>query len=195
MIGYVYRIVARGSNSVYVGQSVDPVKRFRQHRVRPSNPALANFLKKHPDAEIYFWPVLDMVAEEIADEAECRSLGFRLLNCAPCGGRPPSRIGVAPANKGKPISAEIREMLRRVNTGRAPANKGKKASPDVRAKISAAQIGKKRGSPSPKHRAAISAAKSGKKASPSARVNQSRAHIGKPWSPARRAAYEMKWGG
>ena len=104
MEGYVYRIIAPGSNSVYVGQSLDPVKRFKQHKSSKENPALARFLKKHTDAEIYFWPVIDMVEEEIADEQLCRDMGFSLLNCAPCGGRPPSP-------KGRKHTAEAREKV------------------------------------------------------------------------------------
>ena len=155
MVGYVYRIIAPGSNSVYVGQSIAPLKRCCAHKISTINPALVNFLKKHPDAEIYFWPVLDMDAEEIADEAECRALGFSLLNCAPCGGRPPGWKG----KKRPPFSAEWREKMGVVNRGK----KRGPHTPKRRANISKSKLGKKTGPCTPERRANISAALKGKK--------------------------------
>jgi hypothetical protein len=159
--GYVYRIIAPGSNSVYVGQSVEPLRRFRTHKYRRDNPALTSFLKKHSDAEIYFWPVLDMDAEEIADEQLCRDMGFHLLNCTPCGGKPPgmkkggihtaaARVKISAAQKGRKRSAETRARM-------SAAKMGHKVTPETGAKISMAKLGRPGHLVSPETRAKISA--------------------------------------
>jgi hypothetical protein len=134
--GYVYRIIAPGSNSVYVGQSVEPLKRFIQHKSNargtvPANPALSNFLRKHPDAEIYFWPAIDMDAEEVADEQLCRDMGLNLLNCAPCGGVPPSA-------KGRRASPETRARMKETHIG----FKGHKHTDETRKRMSIAKKGR-----------------------------------------------------
>jgi predicted GIY-YIG superfamily endonuclease len=169
--GYIYRIIAPGSNSVYVGQSYSPHARFKQHKARPCNPALAHFLRKHPDAEIYFWPVIDMDAGEIEDEAECRALGYNLLNCIPCGSAPPTSLGRVQSVETR---TKIREALR-----------GIPKSAEIKAKISAT----KKGVPlSAETRIKMSAAQkvSSKNAEIRARIRL--AQKGKPWSAARRAA-------
>lgn len=181
--GYIYRIIAPGSRSVYVGQSTNPLRRLKQHRARPCNPALANFLRKHPDAEIYFWPVLDMAAEEIADEAECRALGFNVLNCAPCGGKPPGHGGnpetlakIAAASRGRECAPETRSKISAALMGHVGATgfRGLKHMPEARAKMSKTKLGKPLSS---EHRANIGAALKGKPAHGKPHTQATRAKI------------------
>jgi predicted GIY-YIG superfamily endonuclease len=167
--GYIYRIIAPGSNSVYVGQSTQPVERFRQHRRAArrgdhDNPAVQRFLRKHENAEMHFWPVLDMDAEEIADEALCREMGFCSLNLIPCGGAVPTRSAdvcakISATMRGRKASPEAIEKMRVARTGfrHTPESRakmresqakvavprgmsGKKHTPETKAKIGATKI-------------------------------------------------------
>lgn len=142
MLGYVYRIIAPNSKCVYVGQSVNPKKRFRAHKWesakgRHNNPALQNFLQKHADAEMYFWPTEDMCAEEKADEALCREMGLTLLNIAACGEPSPTL--------GRKASAETRAKLSAARKGNQYARgTTHTVSAEGRARMSAAQMGHQR---------------------------------------------------
>ena len=201
--GYVYRIIAPGSNSVYVGQSYDPHKRFKQHkRFRGDNPKLANWLKKHPDAEIYFWPVIDMDQGEIEDEAECRALGYDLLNLIPCGSAPPPSKG----RKYRPEVVAKKTAARWTDESREKHSAlmmGHVVSPETRKKMSQSSPRRKR---TPEERARHSEVMRGRKQTPEHNAKKraamlgrhfpkiSAAKLGKPWSPARRAAHERKVG-
>jgi predicted GIY-YIG superfamily endonuclease len=199
--GYVYRIIAPGSNSVYVGQSYDPHKRFKQHkRFRGDNPKLSNWLKKHTDAEIYFWPVIDMDAEEIADEAECRRLGYDLLNLIPCGSIPPNSKGrkytpeVVASKTAARWTPEACARQSAVMTGRthtpetltkmSKASPRRRHTPEDKARQSAVMTGRKQ---TPEHISKKSEAVRGRHF-----TKLSAAKKDKPWSPARRAAHERK---
>jgi predicted GIY-YIG superfamily endonuclease len=177
--GYIYRIIAPGSNSVYVGQSYDPHKRFKQHkRFRGDNPKLANWLRKHPDAEIYFWPVIDMDAEEIADEAECRRLGYDLLNLIPCGSTPP-------LSKGRKYTADV--IARKTAARWTPeacerqsaVMMGRKHTPETIAKISATSPRRKH---TPEEKARQSVVMTGRKHTPGHNAKIAAAGVGRKQS-------------
>jgi hypothetical protein len=207
--GYVYRIIAPGSNSVYVGQSINPSRRFKQHKRHTSSPGLANFLKKHPDATIHPWPTNDMDADEIADAQLCRDMGFNLLNFASCGGGSPM-LGRKHTPETLKKMSESQKKIDRSGQMFSPAfheasrlaKLGVPRSAETRAKLRAAMTGRtlthehraklsgaKRGVPkSAEHRANMSAAKKGIPKSAEHRAKISAALKGKAWSPARRAA-------
>jgi group I intron endonuclease len=102
---------------------------------------------------------------------------------------------------GRIASAETRAKI-------GAAGKGRKASPETRARMSAASKGVPKKPLSPEHRAKLSAALKGRKPTFTGRQHsaESRAkmsaalkgkghpnpHKGKPWTPARRAAYENR---
>ena len=200
MLGYVYRIIAPGSKCVYIGQSINPKKRFRVHKWesakgRHNNPVLQNFLRKHADAEMYFWPTDDMCAEEKADEALCREMGLTLLNIAACGEPSPTlgrkasaetraklsaqRIGNQFARgTAHTVSAETRTKMSQAQLGHQ-RNLGRKLSPETRAKISRSHLGM---SHTTETRAKISALVSvsnlGRRHSPETRAKMSTAMLG-----------------
>ncbi len=97
---------------------------------------------------------------------------------------------------------EARARASVAGTGRVPWNKDKKADPETRKKISASLKGNKNSKGkkhSPEICAANSARQKGRKASPATRAKMSAAAKGKntwtkgkPWSPARRKAYEER---
>jgi predicted GIY-YIG superfamily endonuclease len=211
--GFVYRISSPNSNSVYVGQSINPQKRFKQHKSSRQNPALASFLKKHPDAVLYSWPVFDMNTEEITEEQLCRDMGFNLLNCYPCGGLSihgrtlpaEHRARISAALTGRTQSTEHRAKNSIARLGRtasesaranmSAAQKGRKHSAETRAKISIANKGGQ-GSKgricSEETRVKMSASQMGHSVSEETRAKIGATKmgqgLGKAWSPARRAA-------
>lgn len=179
--GFIYRISAPSSNSVYVGQSINPQKRFKQHKSSRQNPALSSFLKKHADAIMYSWPVFNMNSEEIEEEKLCRDMGFNLLNCFPCGG---------PSVRGRTLTPEHRAKIGRANSGRTLteehrakiglANRGKGASTEHLVKLAANHRGKRF---TDEHRRKLSIANRGKTLSVEHRAKISSALLGRVRSP------------
>lgn len=162
--GHVYRISAPNSNSVYVGQTINPRRRWRYHRWEATkgthnNPALQNFLRKHSDAVFYSWPVFDMCEAEKAEERLCRDMGFQLLNIAACGevsptlGRKASletRSKLSLARMGNQnargtthtVSVEGRANMARAKLGNS-YNKGRRHSAETREKIRIKAVGRR----------------------------------------------------
>lgn len=113
---------------------------------------------------------------------------------------PETRAKISVAKKGRPHSAETRAKISATTKGRpgkplsletrlkiGMAQKGKPQSPELIAKRSAGLMGRY---VSPETRAKISAAQKGKYIPPETCAKMSAAKKGKPWSVARRVAYE-----
>jgi hypothetical protein len=132
--GFIYRISAQGSNRVYVGQTVDPERRYGQHKAeaaggRHHNIILGRFLTKHPDAVFLYWPSDDVAADEVEYERNQREGGFTLMNLIPCGGRSPM------------LNRDVADKVRISMRGNKNAL-GVKRSDEVRARMSAAKKGR-----------------------------------------------------
>ncbi len=107
---------------------------------------------------------------------------------------PEHRAKIAASNKGKnkgrKLSPEHRAKLSAAGKGNN-SRKGMKNSPEARAKVSAALKGRKH---SPEHIAKVVASRKGYTPSPETRAKISAANRGhgRPWSPARRKAWEER---
>jgi hypothetical protein len=85
--GFIYRIGAPGSNSVYIGQThLNPKGRLTEHQYstklkRHVNLFLMHFLEKHKDTiSFIYWSTLDMDYSECWHMAEHKRCGFVLMN-------------------------------------------------------------------------------------------------------------------
>jgi len=103
-----------------------------------------------------------------------------------------TRAKMSMAHMGKRLSPEIRTKMSVAHQGKpwTAIQKEIHGRPEVRAKKSAAHLGKKTGPRKPETCAKISAALQGKLLTLEHRANIGVAFRGKPWSAARRKAYE-----
>jgi group I intron endonuclease len=102
-----------------------------------------------------------------------------------------NRKGRTPWNKGITWSNPKRSAIMK---GRPPPNKGIPHSTETKRKMSVAKIGKKRPPRSAEHCRKISEFNKGRKHSEEIRKKNSESKRGRPWSAAKRAAYEKRWG-
>lgn len=158
----------------YVGVSVDHRQRWNRHRREAQNKHLWNAIQK------YGWDNLEKEIVLYAKEDYCLTIEKKLRpvnnvgwNITIGGGKPPpgygrqTRLGIPPANKGIPLTAEQKAHLSKVMTGRPGYNKGIPMSEETKLKVSIA----KKGSVPPNK---------GKKASAETRLKQRLAKLGKP---------------
>jgi len=103
---------------------------------------------------------------------------------------PKTRAQMSTSQKKRWESPEARskQAARMIGNKNGVALKGKPKSAETRARMSAATKGKPK---SPEHRAKITARN--RSSEMRARVSAAKVGKGKPWSPERRAAYDLKW--
>ena len=197
--GVVYRIYHKESMKSYVGKSVHPQRRIREHLSgRTSSPAIRAAIKKY-GADAFRVEVLESeVPESCLSKMEILHIRF-FKSIAPDGynltdggegvsglkrGDPwnkgktsiysdDTRRKMSEANKGKKLSPEARKKVSEAGKGRTPWNKGKKYTPEARQKM--------KGHP---------AHNKGKSPSPETRQKMSKAHKGRdPWNKGKTSIY------
>ena len=197
--GVVYRIYHKETMKSYVGKSIRPKKRIREHfHGYGSSPVLFNAIKKYGKNAFCVQILESSVPESHLSKLE--SLHIRFFNSkAPHGynltdggegvsGRqasPITRQKLSEALKGRKHSPEARQKL-------SEANKGKRLSPDTRQKMSEVRKGMtpwNKGKTNPYSEEAhrkMSQANKGKKFSPDHRRKISEAKKGRTHTPEAR---------
>jgi len=138
---HIRRPLHRGKlNEGYIGISIDPVERLKQH-LRTPNKTLKKMLVKHPDIEC---EVISQGTEEEVLNMEkslrpCRNVGW---NIAEGGGKPP-----AGAHEGFLHSDSTKARISKAKKGKCGGanhpNFGKSASDETRKKQSFAKLGRR----------------------------------------------------
>ena len=161
MVSYIYCATNLLNNKKYIGQSIDPLRRIREHyRNTRENSYFHKAVAKY-GMDNFEWQILlhDVPVEDI-DEAEVNAIhlwntqfpsGYNILaGGVSCKVFPQEvRDRISAATKGKPKSAEhIRNMIRskqnisiETRLKQRQAHLGKTNTPSARAKISAALTG------------------------------------------------------
>lgn len=143
---------------------------------------------------------------------QLKALGVDLCNRVD-GGRSPTnpceetRRMISEWHKGRPISAEVRENMRRGQLGRkhpeevklkiGAGNKGKFVSEETKEKLRLANVGKKLSEETKRKVGEASKGNHyalGNKFSPELKEYLSRKRKGVPWTESRRLAYDLRWG-
>ena len=143
-IGYIYLIIHRDSGSLYVGQTVNPKKRWLEHyrnlnKHQHRNPILQNAWNKYGGSAFEF-----KIAEEVMTDLTIseqywidayRASGVKVYNIA--------EAGDPPDNRGVKRSEEFKANVGNHSRGNKHAL-GYRHTEEARSKISAAGIGHKR---------------------------------------------------
>lgn len=202
---FIYALCEPGTRTVrYIGKTVNLKNRFKAHVKTSSKEEshLGNWLRSLAGV-LPSMVTLREVSEVDGSAAEIKyiriareSLGMNLVNATDGGegtsGWIPStetRAAIGAAAKAR--GSHTPEHRAKIRAGMLGKNRGPHTS-EHRAKNSAARRGVKRAPRTPEHRAALRAAMMGREITPGARAKISAALRGKPWSEARRAAYEKK---
>ncbi len=185
MIG-IYTITHIESGKVYVGSSIDLVRREKAHLSnlrsrRHRNVHLQRAWDKYGESAFVI-QVVEETTEDLLISVEQKWIDK--LDAAN-GGKGYNACLIAASVGSLPKSAEHRRKI-------GDAHKGSKRSEEAKARMSAAMTGKKRSMTTPEHAAKISAAKKGKPMSEEAKRKLSITKTGVktgPWSEARKAAF------
>lgn len=158
----IYVITCLPNGKIYVGQTINAQRRWREHSQRLNGNRHGNkHLQdtwRHYGAAAFTFKVLEFTERQCLTEREqywldrLRPFGDRGFNVNPIAELPPS-------TKGKKLSAEARYNM-------GMAQKGRKKSPEHIEKIRIAITGKVLGQRSPENRARISAGLTGIRKSP-----------------------------
>jgi group I intron endonuclease len=192
MIG-IYKILSP-SGKVYIGQSWDIYRRWRDYNNKSSR-ILGNSFIKYGKAAHTFETIHELpydVDQQTLDRYEqlyidsYKQAGFRVMNLRDAGSRgkhtEASKERMSIAGKGKIITVEARKKM-------SMARMGKKMSEESKQRLSCARKGI---APSANTLMAATLAKLGKKASPETRLKMSLAKKGKPWTEEKKISFGMK---
>ena len=166
--GVVYRIYHKASMKSYIGKTVNPKKRIREHlNGKSSSPVLRNAINKY-GADAFCVEILEKdMPEAVLSKLEI--LHIRFFNC-----KAPNGYNITDGGEGASglkLSLETRRRISEATQGRIPWNKGKtglyEPSLETRRKLSESHKGK----PSPRK---------GRKHTLESRRNMSEARKGKP---------------
>jgi group I intron endonuclease len=206
----IYKVINQVNGKIYIGQTVETLRERKSAHFRKcergSRYCFHNAIRKHgPDA--FIWGILCLClskAEADAKESEFIKAfkakvpsGYNMTD----GGE--GTLGCSP-------SKETREKLRKANLGKIGTFLGRKHTAESRAKITAVQLGKKRGPHSAEHnekirnalkgrtiteeqKAMISKTLTGRRLSPEQCAASGKAHIGLKRSDEIRANMVKVW--
>lgn len=150
-ISYIYKVTNTINHKVYIGQSVNPIARLRQHITSRSNKAyLLNYaIKKYGVENFLFEVIRSEVPIEQINETEIQCI--KEHNC-----KVPNGYNITEGGeglKGHKHSEETKQKIRQAGLGRVVsyetrmkiglAHKGKTLSEEMKAKLSVSHRGKK----------------------------------------------------
>lgn len=138
-MNYIYKITNLVNNKIYIGQTIDPDTRWKQHRLaaknNPNSQVISRAINKH-NIKNFKFEVISSVFDDGCDDVEVDIISQYNATDKSIG------YNVALGGKKHILSEETKKKMSKSSMGKPGTNNGKKFSNEHRRRMSNAAIGR-----------------------------------------------------